>query len=242
MKHEVSPLTFVLLVFLAAFTPAMGQSSSCKVGVDAPPVGFFTWVPESRIKVYVVGSDFEDTYLPFVLAPLSNWNAVSESTGSNVKFEYKGVTAVSVSCENCLTIKRGQVFDKSKRHLTELRIYSTRDRLLTWATIVIDPLLTSPKALTNAVAHELGHSFGLLDCYSCGEESTVMIQFKTVNASNEMDGPTACDVAAVKRTYQVLAAQLKRLPKLKPIVVDEGEEPAEDDTPVIVPKPDSGSV
>ena len=237
MKPKTSRLTLVLLVFLAAFTPAMGQSSSCKVGVDAPPVGFFTWVPESRIKVYVVGSDFKDTHLPSVLAPLSNWNAISESTGSKVRFEYKGTTAVPLYCENCLTIKRGQVFDKSKRHLTELRIYSARDRFLTWATIVIDPLLTSPKTLTNAVAHELGHSFGLLDCYSCKQKSTVMIQFKTVNASNEMDGPTACDVAEVKRAYQVLAARLKQVPKSKPIVVDEGEEPIEDDTPVVVPKP-----
>jgi len=108
---------------------------------------------------------------------------------------------------------------------------------MTWATIVIDPVLTSPKTLTNAVAHELGHTFGLLDCYSCKQESTVMIQFKTVNASNEMDGPTACDVVQVKRAYHVLAAQLKRLPQPKPIVVDEGEEPVEDDTPVVVPKP-----
>ena len=30
---------------------------------------------------------------------------------------------------------------------------------------------------TNALAHELGHSFGLLDCYSCKTQSTVMIRF-----------------------------------------------------------------
>ena len=237
MKRKTFPSALVLLVFLAASTPAIGQSSSCKVGVQAAPAGFFNWAPESKIQVYVLGPDFEDAYLPFLLAPLSAWNAVSESTGSRVKFEYKGTTAVPLYCENCLTIKRGQVFDKLKRHLTELRIYSAHDRRLTWATIVIDPLLTSPKTLTNAVAHELGHSFGLLDCYSCRQKSTVMIQFKTVNAANEMDGPTVCDVAEVKRAYQVLAAQLKRLPKSKPIMVDEGEEPVEDDTPVIVPNP-----
>jgi hypothetical protein len=237
LKRKEFPSALILVICFAMLAPAMGQSESCKVGLQAPPSGFFTWLPGSRIKVYVVGSDFEDTYLPFVLAPLSNWNAVSDSTGSRVKFEYKGTTAVPLYCENCLTIKRGQVFDKSKRHLTELRIYSARDRLLTWATIVIDPLLTSPKTLTNAVAHELGHSFGLLDCYSCKEESTVMIQFKTVNASNEMNGPTLCDVAEVKRAYQKFAAQLKSSPRPKLIVVDEGEEPVEDDTPVVVPKP-----
>jgi hypothetical protein len=172
-----------------------------------------------------------------LLAPLSAWNAVSASTASKVRFEYKGTTSTLRYCENCLTIRQGQVFDKSKRHLSELRIYSTRDRLLTWATIVIDPLLTNPKTLTNAMAHELGHSFGLLDCYSCKQGSTVMIQFQAVNAANGMDGPTACDVTEVKRSYQVLVAQLKQPPKSKPIVVDEGEEPAEDETPVVVPKP-----
>ena len=237
LKRKEFPGALVLVICFATLAPAMGQSESCKVGFQAPPSGFFTWVPGSRIKVYVVSSDFDDTHLPFVLASLSNWNAVSESTGSKVKFEYKGTTAVPLHCENCLTIKRGQVFDKSKRHLTELRIYSARHRLITWATIVIDPLLTSPKTLTNAVAHELGHSFGLLDCYSCKAESTVMIQFKTVNASNETNGPTPCDVAEVKRAYQKLPAQLKPSPRPKPFVVDEGEEPVEDDTPVVVPKP-----
>jgi hypothetical protein len=237
LKRKEFPAALILVICFATLAPAMGHSAPCKVGVQAPPAGFFNWAPESRIQVYVISSDFEDAHLPFLLAPLSAWNAVSESTTSKVKFEYKGATAGPRYCENCLTIRRGQVFDKSKRHLTELRIYSARDRLLTWATIVIDPLLTSPKTLTNAVAHELGHSFGLLDCYSCNQKSTVMIQFKTVNASNEMDGPTVCDVAEVKRAYQVLAAQLKRLPKPKPIVADEGEEPVEDDTPVVVPKP-----
>ena len=45
------------------------------------------------------------------------------------------------------------------------------------------------------------------------------------------------DVAEVKRAYQKLPAQLKPSPRPKPIVVDEGEEPVEDDTPVVVPKP-----
>lgn len=215
----------------------MGQSSSCKIGREAPTVGFFVWAPGSTIKVYVVRADFEDSSLPSLITPISAWNAAAESSGSKVKFEYEGRSEVPLDCENCLTIKRGQVFDKSKRHLTELKLYSARDRILTWGTIVIDPLLTNPRALTNAVAHELGHSFGLLDCYSCKQQSTVMIQVKGVNVSNEMDGPTACDVAQVRHAYKVLAIPLKRQAQPKRIIVDEGEEPVEDDTPVVVPKP-----
>ena len=237
MKRRKFPTALVPIIFLVTFAPSMGQSSSCKVGVEAPTVGFFMWAPGSTIKVYVVRGDFEDTYLPYLIEPISAWNAISESSGSKVKFEYKGRTEAPLYCENCLTMKRGQVFDKSKRHLTELKIYSARDSILTWGTIVIDPLLTNPKALTNAVAHELGHSFGLLDCYSCKRQSTVMIQFKSVNVSNEMKGPTACDVVQVRRAYQVFVNHPKPRPLQKAVAVDEGEEPVEDDTPVVVPKP-----
>jgi hypothetical protein len=230
-------LAAVLITFAAMAAPVLAQSA-CKVGVEAAPVGFSTWTPRSNINVYVRAGDFSDSEVAHLLAPLTSWNAVSEATGSNVRFEYKGTTATPLRCENCLTIRRGQVFDKSNRHLTELQTYSAeRNQIMTWAGIVIDPRLTTPRTLTNAVAHELGHSFGLLDCYSCKEGSTVMIQFKSVNVSNLMNGPTGCDVAQVKRVYDVVLAKLKRAPRPKPIVLDEGEEPVEDDTPVVIRKP-----
>jgi len=231
------PASVALTMFLAVFATAMGQP--CKVGVQAPPVGFWSWAPESRVTVYVVGQDFTESELPFLLAPLSTWNAVSDSTGSKVKFEYKGTTIGPRYCENCLTIKRAQVFDKSRRHLTELKAFSVAENsILTWATIVIDPLLTNRKALTNAVAHELGHSFGLLDCYSCKPDSTVMIKFKEVNVAHETVAPSVCDVAQVKRSYVTPANQPKRSRQLRPMAIDEeGEEPVEDDTPIVVPKP-----
>jgi len=235
MKRHV--LAAVMIVFLAMAVPVLAQSS-CKVGVEAAPVGFWTWTPKSKIDVYVLADDFSESEVAYLLAPLASWNAVSESTGSQVRFEYKGTTDTPLHCENCLTIRRGQVFDKSRRHLTELQTYSAeRNRIMTWASIVVDPRLTTPKTLTNAMAHELGHSFGLLDCHSCKKGSTVMIQFEGVNISNEMNGPSGCDVAQVKRAYETVAAQIKRVSRAKPVVVDEGEEPVEDDTPVVIRKP-----
>ena len=231
-------LAVALLIILATTATLTAQSTSCKVGVAAAPVGFWTWAPQSKINVYIVESDFTASDLPYLLAPFSSWNSVSEATGSRVEFKYRGLVDHALYCENCLTIVRGQVFDKSKRHLTELRTYSAaRNRIMTWANIVVDPLLTNPKALSNALAHELGHSFGLLDCYSCKQTSTVMIQFKSINTPNDMDRPSPCDVVQVKLAYQTLAAQLKRVTQTKPLEVDEGEEPVEDDTPLVIRKP-----
>lgn len=208
----------------------------CEAGVQAPAVGFWTWTAGTQVQVYVVERDFQPEDLPSLLAPLENWNAVSEITGSRVNFKYIGPKASPQHCENCLTISRGPVFDKKRHHLTELRAYSARnDRLMTSATIVVDFTLTNRQALTDAVAHELGHSFGLRDCYSCKAKSTVMNQFGRVNTPNEVPGPTTCDVAQVKSTYKQLALQVTQH---KTIPIDEGEEPVDDDTPIVIPKPE----
>ena len=228
------------IVLLLVTVNAAGQMPSrtpCKVGKDAPGFGFWSWASGSTIEVYVLAADFDSNELPYVVKPLQNWNAVANASGSRVIFNHAGFVEAPRYCDNCLTIMRGPVFDKVKRHASELRAYSARDnQLMTWAHIVIDSTLTNPRAITNAVAHELGHSFGLLDCYSCKHGSTVMTQFKSLNQPNEIEGPTTCDIAQVNAAYKELAVRFQPSPKKK-VVVDEGEEPVDDDNPVIVLKP-----
>jgi len=197
------------------------------------------WAPGARVQVYVRSADFDTEQLPRLLTALQNWNSASEQTGSGVKFEYQGNTVQQRSCENCLTIMRGRVFDKTTRHATELSAYSARDnQIITSASIIVDPVLTNPKALLNALVHELGHNLGLLDCYTCKRKSTVMNQFEAVNMPNGMEGPTSCDIAQVKEAYKELKVLVRASPAdRKSMPEDEGEEPVDDDTPVVVPTP-----
>ena len=133
---------------------------------------------------------------------------------------------------------RGSVFDKTKRHVTELRAVSLhRDQIINYAAIVVDFKLTNPKALGDALAHEIGHNFGLFDCYTCREKSTVMNQFKAVNVPNDMATPTPCDIAQVREAYKELRVHVRPSPTNRG-QIDEGEEPVDDDTPIVVPKPD----
>lgn len=234
MKKTLAAIIFITT--LAIGVVGQAKITTCKVGKDAPAFGFWTWAPKSTVKVYVLSSDFAAGELPYLQKPFDTWNDVAGETGSGVKFENAGSTSRPLYCENCLTVMRGKVFDKAKRHATELRTYSARaDQIMTWAHIVIDPVLTNPKAITNAIAHELGHNFGLVDCYSCKDKSTVMNQFKEINVPNEMEGPTKCDIAQVRAAFKELLVRVRPAPKVE--VVDEGEEPEDDDTPVVIRKP-----
>ena len=242
MKSKV----ILLLIVLALFAGRRGQAEDtrtsnpapvCRVGQQAPAIGFWTWSANSRVKVYIRLVDFKADQLPALFSAMDSWNLVSEQTASGVKFEYQGDTATELTCTGCMTIIRGTVFDKAKRHLTELKAYSAHhDQLISYATIIVDQSLTNPEAILNALVHELGHNLGLLDCYSCKEKSTVMNQLKGVNRSNGMEGPTGCDIAQVRRAYEELKVRVRPSPPNRN-QIDEGEEPVDDDTPVIIPKP-----
>jgi hypothetical protein len=218
-----------------AQTPPL--TPTCRVGQQAPAIGFWTWAANAHVKVYIRSTDFKPEDIPYLLAPLESWNSVSDLAGSQVEFDYQGNTEVELSCENCLTIIRGSIFDKAKRHATELKAYSLHhDQIINYGSIIIDPILTNPRALQEALAHELGHNLGLLDCYTCKTKSTIMNQFKVINRPNNMSAPTSCDIAQVRLAYQELKVRVRSSPPSRALL-DQGEEPIDDDTPIVIPKP-----
>ena len=214
-----------------------GSANQCQIGRQAAATGFWTWPANTTVQVYIRSKDFNAKQFSSLLLALDNWNRTSEQSGSGVTFQYRGDILVERSCDNCLSILRSRVFDKTLRHATEIRATSRDEtQVISSATIAVDPLLTNAEALLNAVVHELGHNLGLLDCYGCKSKSTVMNQLEALNVPNGMERPTACDVAQVKRAYEQLKARVEASPTARnAIPVDEGEEPEDDDTPVVMP-------
>jgi hypothetical protein len=237
MRNILLILTLIVFLSSAAFSQS-AVASDCKVGKRAPRGGFWTWAPGSRLKVYVFEGDFRSDQIAYLLKPLSHWDAVSELTGAGVRISYAGTTTRMLECSNCVTIMRGSVFNKKTRHGSELKAFGEEGtQIIKYAAIHIDPVLMDRETLSNVIAHELGHSFGLLDCYNCAEGSTVMNNLKGMNIGNGMTGPTDCDVAAVKKVYLTVRTRASDL--AAKIVVqpeDEGEMPVEDDTPIIDPQ------
>ncbi|MGC2236807.1 MAG: hypothetical protein WA584_11640 [Pyrinomonadaceae bacterium] len=63
--------------------------------------------------------------------------------------------------------------------------------------IDINPGVTNSTAFTQVVSHELGHTFALDECVTCGQNRSAMTLPSTtnLNATGGHDGPTSCDVA-----------------------------------------------
>lgn len=218
------------------------QVAPCKPGKQAPGTGFWRWPANARVRVFIRSADFEPGQLSYLLTALNNWNTASEQTDSGVRFDYQGNTRLEENeCENCLTVRRGRVFEKVKHRATEFRAYSAKsDQIITYASIVVDPVLTNPRALLTAMLHELGHNLGLIDCFTCKRNSTVMNQFDIVNEAEDLDRPTSCDIAQVREAYRELKTRV-RTSRKSPIPEDVGEEPVDDDTPIVVPATTRGS-
>src|SRR5882672_3424120 len=86
-------LSIILLSLIAGLgvkdvhtqTPAV--MTPCRIGQEAPAIGFWTWAANAHVKVYIVSTDFKAEEVPYLVKALQNWNSASELTGSGVKFE-----------------------------------------------------------------------------------------------------------------------------------------------------------
>ncbi len=209
----------------------------CVVGRTAAPIGFWTWPANAHVNIYLREPDFSADYVSAVKVAVENWDATAVENGSNVHFSFHGLTRDTNTAEGDLTIIRGEVFNKKIKHLAVLEAHSLRsNRLIDYALVIVDLRIRNPEVLTNIMAHELGHSLGLLDCYACSHKGTAMSLLKAANEANGIEGPTACDKSAVLAVYRELALHVRSAPTtltLNKLPATKREEPKADDTLVV---------
>jgi hypothetical protein len=64
----------------------------------------------------------------------------------------------------------------------------------------INPGVTDPTAFNQVISHEIGHTFGLDECFTCSPNTSAMTlpQTPNLNEAGGHDGPTTCDSNKVK--------------------------------------------
>jgi hypothetical protein len=207
----------LLAVAISNYGPRALSSATtpepCVAGRTAAPVGFWTWPSNSHVNVYLRQPDFSEAELSAVRVAVENWDVTALENGSRVRFSFHGLTRETRIAPADMTIIRGAVYDKKSRHLAMLEAHSLRNnQLIDYALVIVDFSVNRPEVLTNVVAHELGHSLGLLDCYQCNRKSTAMGLLKTATEPNGIEGPTACDRNAVRMAYHELAHRAQPAP------------------------------
>jgi len=204
---------YVVLIAVALYanhanTVVAQTTAPCTVGHTSPSTGFWTWPANSIVNIYVRDPDFSEDYAAAARIAVQNWDAAAAESGSNVHFIFHGLTLATKTGPGDLTITRGETYDR-KRHLAFLEAHSLQsNRLIDYALVIVDVRVKNPEVLTNIMAHELGHSLGLMDCYQCSRKTTAMSLLKTGTEPNGIEGPTPCDKSAVLAAYRELALHL----------------------------------
>ena len=170
----------------------------CRPGKTSTEALGWRWKPNTHVRLYYLKNDFSEAEVKAFSRAVNNWNAALREMDSGIVLTTGGRTE-SVSEDNgSITVLRG--IPKGKERLGEIKFYSMSngvERML----IIISPVVKDPDALTSLMAHEIGHSLGLADCYGCKRGTTMMAAFKDDNKGNDVFAPSACDKYVVAAGY-----------------------------------------
>jgi hypothetical protein len=170
----------------------------CRPGKTSTEAMGWRWKPNARVRIYYLKDNFNRLETEAFSRAVANWNNALKEIDSHIVFILGGERE-SVSEDNAsITVQRG--IPKGKDRLGQLRFYSMSNGVMR-ATMTISPMVTDLNALTSLMAHEIGHSLGLADCYECKRGTTAMAAFKEANKGNDVYEPSECDKYVVATGY-----------------------------------------
>jgi hypothetical protein len=177
---------------------AVAMPKQCKPGKTSTEAIGWRWKPNTRVRIYYLKDNFNPAETEAFSRAVNNWNVALAEMDSSVVF-IKGGERDGVAEEDAsITVLRG--IPKGKDRLGQLRFYSMSNGVRR-ATMIISPVVTDLNALTSLMAHEIGHSLGLADCYECRRGTTAMSAFKDENKGNDVYAPSECDKYVVALGY-----------------------------------------
>lgn len=182
----------------------------CRPGKTSTEALGWRWKPSTHVRLYYLKNSFSVAEAAALSRAVNNWNNALREINSQVVFTINGESVCVVEDNASITVMRG--IPRGKERLGEIKFYSMSngvERVL----VVISPVVTDLDALTSLMAHEIGHSMGLADCYGCRRGTTTMAAFKDDNKGNEVYEPSECDKYVVAAGYSSqLSTQARVVP------------------------------
>lgn len=218
-------LVFVCLIIVAI--PAL-QSAADDVPCTNPAqkTQQFAWTKGVPVNVVINANQFSVDDFNCLKTAFDNWNAAKgqNGNGSNVTFNVtrSTQTVVTRSANGDISATGSNVYQVNRAVPWTGALDAgvtggqtngtTRDNAIS----SINPGITNCLALTETMAHEIGHTFGLDECSNCADGSSVMtgvpctetnesgnctaVDFNDTSAGTS--GPTPCDNDTAKQVGQ----------------------------------------
>jgi hypothetical protein len=147
-----------------------------------------------------INPSFSQAQRNALVTAFTNWqNSSGNSSGVTFSFTYSSTPATAVNTHQI----NSQVPSIGGQAETGGTANSGNIQRAT-AFTNIDPRVTNLTALTQVMAHEIGHTFALNDCLDCAAGTSVMTLPPCCNYNNTTAGrssPSSCDVATANQSY-----------------------------------------
>ena len=170
----------------------------CRPGKTSSEATGWRWSTRSVVHVYYLKDSFSKAERDSLSQAINSWNDALRETDAQVRFVVGGERASLMEENASMTVLRG--VPRGKDRVGQILLY-TLSNGVTYASVTISPAVTSPDALTSLMAHEIGHSLGLADCYKCERGTTAMAAFRSDNKGNDVYAPSECDKFVVAAGY-----------------------------------------
>lgn len=170
----------------------------CRPGKTSPENLGWRWRTGKPIHVYYLKNSFSAAEAEALTRAVNNWNAALKEIDSRLVFIVSGERESVVEDNATVTVLRD--IPKGKDRVGQIKFYSMSNGVMR-ALVIISPNVIDLNALTSLMAHELGHSLGLADCYDCRRGTTAMAAFKSSNKGNDVFEPSECDKYMVAQGY-----------------------------------------
>lgn len=160
------------------------------------------WNLNTSVKVWIAPS-VNPNFTGAIYDAVNSWGAHPQNS-AGVTFAFVGSEPAGES--NTLVFRQEPLASPA---------HYSMDPLLKRATIVLSSGITDAAAAQMTAAHEMGHTFGTLDCWQCDPGTSVMVERPAdLNDTSGLLGPTDCDLAgameAMGATKEVYTDELQR--------------------------------